>query len=53
MKQYNMEKLTILIRTEIFYRRYKRSERLKLAFKGGFVLHAAALKHVPIAEYNH
>ena len=28
-------------------------ERLKLAFKGvDFIVHAAALKHVPIAEYN-
>lgn len=29
------------------------SDRLKISFKGvDFVLHAAALKHVPAAEYN-
>ena len=54
MKQYNMEKLYRSNKNLRFFIGDVRDlERLKLAFKGvDYVIHAAALKHVPIAEYN-
>ncbi len=54
MKQYNMEKLYSSNKNlRFFIGDIRDLERLKLAFKGvDFVIHAAALKHVPIAEYN-
>ena len=54
MKQYNMEKLYRSNKNLRFFIGDVRDlERLKLAFKGvDYVIHAAALRHVPIAEYN-
>jgi UDP-N-acetylglucosamine 4,6-dehydratase len=55
-KQYEMQK--IYDRKKYKFLRYflgdvRDVDRLKLAFRGvDFVLHAAALKHVPTAEYN-
>ncbi len=54
LKQFNMQKkFEKYTNLRFFIGDIRDLERLKLAFKGvDFIVHAAALKHVPIAEYN-
>tara|TARA_B110000305_G_C19415379_1_gene627706 strand:+ start:391 stop:1371 length:981 start_codon:yes stop_codon:yes gene_type:complete len=54
LKQYNMQKKFEKFKNLRFFIGDVRDlSRLKLAFRGvDYVIHAAALKHVPIAEYN-
>ena len=54
MKQYEMKaRLNNQKNIRFFIGDVRDLERLKLAFKGvDYVIHAAALKHVPAAEYN-
>lgn len=54
LKQFNMQKKFEKHKNlRFFIGDIRDLERLKLAFKGvDFIVHAAALKHVPIAEYN-
>ena len=55
-KQYEMQKIYDSAKYKFlryFLGDVRDGERLKIAFRGvDFVLHAAALKHVPAAEYN-
>ena len=55
-KQYEMQKIYDPAKYKFiryFLGDIRDSDRLKISFKGvDFVLHAAALKHVPAAEYN-
>jgi UDP-N-acetylglucosamine 4,6-dehydratase len=53
MKQYTMQKKFDSKKLRFLIGDVRDYERLKLAFKNvDFVVHAAALKHVPVAEYN-
>ena len=54
LKQYNMQKkFEKFSNLRFFIGDVRDLSRLKLAFQGvDYVVHAAALKHVPIAEYN-
>ena len=54
LKQYNMEKLySSKSNLRFFIGDVRDLSRLKMAFQGvDYVIHAAAIKHVPIAEYN-
>mgnify|MGYP001368615131 CR=1 FL=1 len=56
LKQYEMQQLYPLLKypnLRFFIGDVRDYERLRRAFKGiDYVIHAAAMKHVPIAEYN-
>ncbi|MDX1352027.1 MAG: UDP-N-acetylglucosamine 4,6-dehydratase (inverting) [Thiomicrorhabdus sp.] len=53
LKQYEMQQMFSSDKMRYFIGDVRDAERLKQAMSGiDFVIHAAALKHVPVAEYN-